>query len=809
MNSIFINIKRAFAGGFRVKAAFIVSALLALTGLAHASDGPGVVRVSLIEGTLSLKRAGTWANASLNTSLVPGDEVYVAGQGRAELELDAVDVLRLASGTDLKIESYEGREFQAQMISGTLSVTTRGKHFLDMEFDTPNMSVRPVHSGIIRIDVVKADATSAIVWKGRAEVFTPDGHTQVKSGHQIQVQGSTHPLFRIVEAPRRDDWDAWVNQREHRIEDARAYRYISPRIDGGDDLDAYGHWVYVPNYGRCWTPSVVVDDWTPYYFGRWVWTPYYGWTWVSYEPWGWAPYHYGRWFYTGGYGWVWWPGASPVWAPAYVSIFVNPGGWISWCPVSPWATYYGYSQYNYITYNTTYVNYVNNVTPLNMVPRHGSAVIVGRQRRGFVTVSANEFANGRVDRFGRRIRPSGTLHLIRGTAPVVPTARSLSALPGHGAAPHPRFGRVPVFTHRMPARIATPANLRTAQAALTRATVAHHIPLTPTAPLRTRVAGNSGALRSGLPPEHIAARGSGPAIAAAGRGIRSISTNPRARTNNGWTSFRSSSRTGESLAAAAAQARRQAGLGQAVRPRAHQRVSGGAIPAGVPGTNIRSNGVRSWTNAPSSSHANSGSSSWRHFSGAGRGERGGAAVYGAPATSSYSRHSSFSRARGLVNASGSEMENHPLSSASQAANSATAPWPRTTSGHNQPTAPVYQNHPVFENHPVTSGAQAHNGANESGPVYRRAPSGQQGGYNAPVYRAPGSTTGGQSAPSYHNYSRPSYSPPPAHSSTPSSSYTPAPSYHPSSSPPERSYSPPPSNSGGGQAPNGNWGHGRR
>ena len=118
---------------------------------------------------------------------------------------------------------------------------------------------------------------------------------------------------------------------------------------GTHDLDAYGRWEKVQDYGDVWVPNEP-DGWVPYRDGNWVWEPSYGWTWVGYEPWGWAPYHYGRWFPYGA-SWAWWPGPvwagyNPLWAPAYVSFWgwgggfgfgVGFGGWggFGWLPLGP------------------------------------------------------------------------------------------------------------------------------------------------------------------------------------------------------------------------------------------------------------------------------------------------------------------------------------------------------------------------------------------------------------------------------------------------------------------------------------------
>ena len=123
-----------------------------------------------------------------------------------------------------------------------------------------------------------------------------------------------------------DSWDSWNVDRDGVIRNAQSWNYTNRYYVGSEDLDAYGHWVNVPDYGRVWSPTVG-GNWSPYRAGRWVWEPYWGWTWVSQEPWGWTPYHYGRWFLYAK-SWMWWPGPvegeanyRPEWAPAYVSFF--------------------------------------------------------------------------------------------------------------------------------------------------------------------------------------------------------------------------------------------------------------------------------------------------------------------------------------------------------------------------------------------------------------------------------------------------------------------------------------------------------
>ena len=95
-------------------------------------------------------------------------------------------------------------------------------------------------------------------------------------------------------------------------------------------LAPYGHWEWIPDYGRVWVPAVAAG-WRPYVYGRWMLTEW-GWTWVSDDPWAWAAYHYGTWGFTVGVGWFWVPGR--IWAPAWVTWRWGYG-YCAWAPIGP------------------------------------------------------------------------------------------------------------------------------------------------------------------------------------------------------------------------------------------------------------------------------------------------------------------------------------------------------------------------------------------------------------------------------------------------------------------------------------------
>ena len=98
-----------------------------------------------------------------------------------------------------------------------------------------------------------------------------------------------------------------------------------------DNLESYGDWREVGDYGYCWQPRDVDRDWRPYSDGRWLYTDA-GWTWDSDEPYSWAVYHYGRWARVDRIGWVWVPGTE--WGPAWVSWRRSPRH-VGWAPLPP------------------------------------------------------------------------------------------------------------------------------------------------------------------------------------------------------------------------------------------------------------------------------------------------------------------------------------------------------------------------------------------------------------------------------------------------------------------------------------------
>jgi hypothetical protein len=429
------------------------------SGEAPAKTDQGVARVSLIHGDVSTQRgdSGDWSAAVLNQPVMTGDKVSTGDNARTELQLDFANTFRLGANAKANVANLTHRDIQIQLSQGLANLTVSKQSEAEPEIDTPNVSVHPAHQdGVFRIEVQPDGDTLVIVREGEAQIATPQGSAEVHAGEMATVRGDSQSAqYKISPAPDRDDWDRWNADRDHMIRNASSWRHTNRYYTGSQDLDAYGRWQNVPDYGDVWVPNEA-DGWAPYRDGNWTYEPYYGWTWVGYEPWGWAPYHYGRWFPYGA-GWAWWPGPiygggfyRPFWSPAYVSFFgwgagfgfgFGFGGWggFGWLPIGPcdyfhpwwggyggrfgWAGRGGYNRYG-------------GFAPLHAGTRFSNIEHMNDPRigRGMSTVNAGRFGAGRVTAAAATREQLGGARMMAGNLPVVPSRASLSAS-GRTAAP--------------------------------------------------------------------------------------------------------------------------------------------------------------------------------------------------------------------------------------------------------------------------------------------------------------------------------------------------------------------------------------
>lgn len=387
-------------------------------------------RLSHIDGAASFWRDGAeaWSEARVNTPLAAGDQLFVDNGANLELQIGPRDFLRVASNSQLALDSDESDYQQYRLTNGRAALDLRGlQPGQSVEIDTPHGAFTIDHNGYYRTEV-GADATTFVARRGGRATVTPAGGelTAITSNQQVVVRRDDVESFAATEM---DAWDRWNDERSDGLVQAASYRHVPEAVYGVDDLDHNGRWRVVPDYGSVWFPTRVASNWAPYTTGRWMRDPYYGWSWIDDASWGWAPFHYGRWVYVDRY-WGWAPGpivARPYYAPALVAFFsagpvtvgVNLGGapLLGWTPLGwgepcrPWwgpPRYAGRPRWFGWGGPRVTINQYNNIN----VYRNA------RARDGVVVVGRDHFARGPVDSHRVRSRDWSNLREVRGALPV-------------------------------------------------------------------------------------------------------------------------------------------------------------------------------------------------------------------------------------------------------------------------------------------------------------------------------------------------------------------------------------------------------
>ena len=314
---------------------------------AQDDDPPGrVARMNYVEGAVSFQPGGEgdWLTAVPNRPLTSGDNVWTDRGSRAELHVGST-ALHLGPESSLTFLDLNDRALQLRLAQGSLVVRVRHLDDEDtFEVDTPNLAFTILRTGEYRIDVNPAGDTTVITdWQGQGEVTGGGYSFRVLAGQRARFTGTDDLRHDLESIAAYDAFENWAVERDRREDRLASASYISEEMTGYDDLDDYGQWNYVADYGNVWVPRGLPQGWAPYRYGHWVWVAPWGWTWVEDEPWGFAPFHYGRWA-NGPTGWFWVPGpvvVRPVYAPALVA-FVGGVGFelaggpaVAWFPLAP------------------------------------------------------------------------------------------------------------------------------------------------------------------------------------------------------------------------------------------------------------------------------------------------------------------------------------------------------------------------------------------------------------------------------------------------------------------------------------------
>lgn len=375
-------------------------------GLLAAQDPPSRAgRLSYKSGAVSFQPGGVndWVEATLNRPLTAGDQVFADTGARAEIQVPGAS-FRIGSRTAFEFLNLDDRNVQVRLSEGSLIVRVRELYGANLEVDTPNAALSITAPGEYRIDAnPDANETYSTVRSGAEQVTANAGSFALQARQQAVINGQDQSAqYQVYAAPGYDEFDNWASSRDRRDEQRVSSRYVPASVVGYGDLDDYGNWQSVPEYGNVWIPRDVPAGWAPYSDGHWAWIDPWGWSWVDDAPWGFAPFHYGRWAHFGN-RWGWAPGPlrqTPVYAPALVawigggsgglSVSASFGGGpsVGWFPLGPRDVYIpayratpAYVNRVNVT-NTTVINNVNVTNVYNNYVRTGSVPITGYAYHG-------------------------------------------------------------------------------------------------------------------------------------------------------------------------------------------------------------------------------------------------------------------------------------------------------------------------------------------------------------------------------------------------------------------------------------------
>lgn len=462
------------------------SAMLSTAALADPPSRVG--RVGYIEGDVSFyaDRTEGWQKARVNFPVTNENSVWTENQSRAEVRIGGSSV-RLGENSILDFLTISDDRTDTFLQRGALIIRTRADNQSRDSFrvETNDGRFLMEGSGRFRIEAAQDGAESRIsVFGGRARYEggnSVDNRLTIEPGKMLIIRNPSAGRasggsmdFRF-EPANESELDHWANSRDQRWDETHT-RYvreqtISPYMTGYEDLDANGDWVEDREYGRIWTPRVVVAGWAPYRYGSWAYVRPWGWTWVDDAAWGFAPFHYGRWVYAGT-RWAWWPGAyarRPIYAPALVGWYGgagrNLGPSIGWFPLAPREHFIpGYT--NNVTYIRNINHITNNITIINPPARYANQIPGATFVNGQTFLNARPVQNNTIKVSAKERAEHPTM-----VAPATPTAAPFAKEMGsrtqsgqNNAPPPPAQGQTqPPQNKQANGAQATPPNLPNAR----------------------------------------------------------------------------------------------------------------------------------------------------------------------------------------------------------------------------------------------------------------------------------------------------------------------------------------------------------
>ncbi len=342
---------------------------------ASAKETPRAARIERVDGQVGLNRSldqtqnAQWVEATANTPISVGDRVITRDNSRTDIAFTGRNFATLQANTSLDVLELSNQKDQLALREGSalfdVGSLPSGELF---EVATPCGAVDMKQAGLYQVAIDERGNSVANTLNGLAEVVGQNGLGEIQRGESMTLScqsGQGAVLSRIDRGQAGGLVDSYYRYRYPKRYDGRyinydtyladpyyydpyrsytSYKYVSEYIPGVEDLDDYGNWEYVSNYGYGWHPYAETA-WAPYQSGYWAMDYPFGLTWISNEPWGYAPYHYGRWTYASN-EWFWVPetvSTYPAYSPAlvaFIPVSQSTVAWVALGPGDPYAPFY-------------------------------------------------------------------------------------------------------------------------------------------------------------------------------------------------------------------------------------------------------------------------------------------------------------------------------------------------------------------------------------------------------------------------------------------------------------------------------------
>jgi hypothetical protein len=297
---------------------------------------PRFARAVALKGWVQVTDADDSATFDVNRNepLAEGDYLTLADNARLNVALPGGGRMIIGGPARLEVARIAGRKLTVLLLRGELLIENGETRDISVTSEYGRVTVEPdsrvlFYTGSNGVDVS--------VLRGAAQADNAADHPiQMAMGESLNLSlpklGAVEPSYKL-DAGNLTRWaDAGRRARKADPNAARAAAWLRENlpaelVDSLAELDDWGRWQLLPDYGWVWHPDGG-RDWMPFTHGQWRYTPW-GLFWLADEPWGWLPYRYGVWRYRMDIGWFWIPDESYSGAAV---VFVEDEQSVGWCP---------------------------------------------------------------------------------------------------------------------------------------------------------------------------------------------------------------------------------------------------------------------------------------------------------------------------------------------------------------------------------------------------------------------------------------------------------------------------------------------